>query len=39
MSINIIDNIFGIGDVSCLGLYILFRKTQFVHEYLELTKK
>lgn len=35
----IIDNIFGIGDVSFLGLYVLFRKIQCVYKYLELTKK
>ena len=40
MIINIIiDNIFGISDISFLGLYVLFRKTQFVYKYFELTKK
>ena len=29
MRMIIIDNIFGIGDVSFLGLYILFREMQF----------
>lgn len=29
MRVIIVDNLFVIGDVSLLGLYIVFRETQF----------